>query len=506
MKNTIQLFCCINAALLLTTFASCSDDDSTTNPPTVVKPNLEFYGLTTTNSLVKYNANNSSSAINTTPITNLPVGENLLAIDFRPATGQLYGLSSASKLYLINLNSGNASPISTTPFSPALNGTLTGFDFNPTVDRIRVVTSNGQNLRLHPETGAVAATDGNLNPGSPNIGAAAYTNSKAGASSTELFAIDYSTSMLYKQDPPNAGTLNAIGSLGISGAIISDGGFDIDAKNGIAIANLTTVGADHLYQINLGTGAATDLGQLSTSIIGLAIPTNPVAYAVDGSNNLLIFNFMEVGTPISKAITNLQAAENVVGIDMRPVNGQLYALGSTGRIYTINVASGAATMIGAGPLAVLEGTEFGFDFNPTVDRIRIVSNTGQNLRANPNDATLSATDGSLNPGTPNVTAVAYTNSFPGTTTTTLFDIDSTTDMLYIQNPPNSGVLVAIGALGVDVSSSNGFDIGGTSNNAYAILTVGGTNGIYAINTTTGAATLITAFPNSVTGFAIGLGF
>ncbi|MCF6132548.1 DUF4394 domain-containing protein [Flavobacterium wongokense] len=503
MKKTLFLICCVATAFLATIFTSCSDDNN--NDPTVVKPDLDFFGLTSTNTLVRYNANDSETAISTTAVTGLQAGENLMAIDFRPGTGQLYGLGSTSRLYIINQNTGAATAVGTVPFTPALTGSLAGFDFNPTVDRIRVVTSSGLNIRLNPETGVVAATDTNLNPGTPNISSAAYTNNTSGAATTELFTIDTSTGMLYKQDPPNAGTLTSIGSLSISGSITGDGGFDI-APDGTAIASLTAGGENHLYQINLTTGKATDLGELATSIIGIAIPTNPVAYAVDASNNLHIFNFNNPGTPISKAITNLQGGDNVLGIDMRPVNGQLYALGTSGRIYILNTSTGAATMLGVGPVAVLNGTDFGFDFNPVPDRIRIVSNTGQNLRVNPNDGTLAATDTSLNPGTPNVTAVAYTNSFPGTATTTLYDIDSTTDMLYMQNPPNNGTLVPVGALGVDVTSSNGFDIGGTSNMAYAILTVGGINGIYTINTSTGAATLLTGFPLAVKGFAVGLGF
>lgn len=507
MKKTILFICCLGAALMVSTFTSCSNDSNDNSNPVVVKPNLEFYGLTSTNALVKYNANNSTTLISNTPITGLQVGENLLAIDFRPGTGQLYGLGSTSRLYIINKNTGAATALGTAPFTPAVTGSLTGFDFNPTVDRIRVVTSSGLNLRLHPETGLVAATDGNLNPGTPNIGSAAYANNTSGATTTDLFVIDYTSGMLNKQNPPNAGTLTSVGSLGLSGTITGDGGFDIDAKNGIALANISTDGMDHLYQINLTDGKATDLGMLSTSIRGLAIPTAPVAYAADGSNNLHIFNFMETGTPITKPITNLQASETILGIDMRPATGQLYALGSTGRIYVLNTASGAATMIGAAPAAILDGTDFGFDFNPVPDRIRIVSNTGQNLRINPNDGLLAATDASLNPGTPIITAVAYTNSYPGTTTTSLFDIDSTTDMLYLQNPPNNGTLSAIGSLGIDVTASNGFDIGGTSNMGYALLTVGGNNGIYSINTTTGSATLLINFPAaSIKGFAVGLGF
>lgn len=116
-------------------------------------------------------------------------------------------------------------------------------------------------------------------------------------------------------------------------------------------------------------------------------------------------------------------SETLHGIDFRPVNEQLYALSSTSRLYTINLSSGAAAVAGTGALATwLSGTDFGFDFNPTVDRIRVVKNTGQNLRLNPNDGTVAAVDGSLNPGTPVVTAAAYTNSFAGATTTSLFEL------------------------------------------------------------------------------------
>lgn len=501
MKKAFSL--CLSAIFAATAFVGCSSDDD--NDPSVVKPDLEFYGLTASNGLVKYNANNSAAVIGTTAVTGLQAGENLLAIDFRPATGQLYGLGSTSRLYIINHMTGAATAVGAAPFTPAISGSLTGFDFNPTVDRIRLVTSTGQNLRLHPETGAVASTDGALNPGTPNIGAAAYTNSMAGASTTELFVTDFTTGMLYRQNPPNDGTLAAVGSLDIDAIGSGDGGFDIAADGNTALANFKKGSMDHLYQINLSTGKATDLGMLNTPIIGLAIPTMPVAYAVDAANNLHIFNPMAPGTPVMKPIANLQGGESVVGIDMRPANGQLYALGSTGRIYTLNLSTGAAAMVGVAPL-LLDGTDFGFDFNPVADRIRIISNTGQSLRVNPNDGVLAATDTALNPGTPNVTAAAYVNNFPGTATTVLYDIDSTTDMLYMQNPPNNGTLVSVGALGIDVTAANGFDVGGTSNMAYAILTAGSATKIYSINTATGMATAMADFPASVKGFAVGLGF
>ncbi len=487
-------------------FSSCDKNDDVMTVP-VVKPDIVFYGLSNSNQLIKYNAKASQTAISTTTITGLPGGEKIIAIDFRPATGQLYGLGNTSRLYVINHETGAATALGTASFTPAISGTLAGFDFNPTVDRIRMVTSTGQNLRLNPETGTVAATDMPLNRGTPGVVAVAYTNSMAGASTTTLFDIDITAGKLYRQDPPNNGTLVEIGSLGITAIAGNESGFDISPDNTVALANFTVGANNALFQIDLTTGKATNLGNFPGTIIGIAIPTAPVAYAVDNSNNLQIFNFNTPGTPVSKPITGLQAAENILGIDMRPATGQLFALGSTSRIYAINMSSGAATMVGTLPFTtLLIGTSFGFDFNPTVDRIRVVSNTGQNLRLNPNDGTVAAVDMPLNPGTPMIAGAAYTNSFPGATTTVLFDIDPSTDKVYTQTPPNNGTLVELGNLGVDAAGEVGFDIGGTSNKPYALLNVGGTVRIYSVNITTGAVAQLSTFPNAARGFAVGLGF
>jgi len=116
------------------------------------------------------------------------------------------------------------------------------------------------------------------------------------------------------------------------------------------------------------------------------------------------------------------------------------------------------------------------------------------------------TDKVLNPGTPAVTAAAYINNFAGSAMTTLFDIDVATDKLYAQVPPNEGTLAEVGSLGVTIESNTGFDIGGQSNKAYALLTFGSSTKIYSINTTTGAATAISDFPAAAKGLVIGLGF
>jgi len=470
--------------------------------------NVSVYALADSNMLVKYAATQTFSEEKTVSITGLQSAEKILAIDFRPASGQLYGVSNQSRLYIINQNTGAAVAVSATPFTPAISGTQVDLDFNPTVDRIRLVTNTGQNLRLHPETGAVAATDGNLNPGTPSVVAAAYTNSFAGATATTLYDIDNASDKLLIQNPPNNGTLVEVGALGFD--VDGDAGFDISPKNDLALAVLWVKGtADAtpgFYSIDLKTGRAKNVGKAKAGIIDLAIPTSLVAYSITGGTNLFIFNPQAGGSNFTKAITGLQTGETILGVDMRPANGQLYALGSSNRIYTINTSNGAATAVGTGFTPALEGTQFGFDFNPTVDRIRVVSNTGQNLRLHPTLGTVVATDGTLKPGTPAIDAAAYTNNFAGATTTTLYDIDYETNSLYIQSPPNDGGLMLVGALGVNVGSGNGFDIGGTTGKAYAILKTGTIASLYSINLTTGQATRLLGMSAGANGFALGNGF
>lgn len=464
-------------------------------------PDLIVYGITANNELVSFNSNNPKMFISKTSVSGVVSGEKLMSIDFRPATGELYALSNASKLYIINTSNASARAVSNTAFTPAVSGIIASIDFNPTVDRIRLVSNTGQNLRLHPETGAVAATDTNINSGSSaSVTGVAYTNSKSGASSTVLYDIDVTSGKLFKQDPPNNGTLVEVGSLGTT--FTGQAAFDIKYDNSTALLALN----NNLHLLNLTSGKATDIGMLQQQIIDLAIPTEPVAYAVDNSNNLQIFN-PNSPMPVSKPIAGLQTGENILGIDFRPANGQLYALGSSSRIYTINLGTGAATAVGGSPFStLLAGTDFGFDFNPTVDKIRVVSNTGQNLRLDPVTGGITASDGMLNPGTPMVSAAAYTNNFAGATSTTLFVIDHNTDKLYQQNPPNNGTLVETGSLGINISNANGFDIGSMSQKAYLVATVGSSTKIYSVNTSSGAVTSISDFPNAIRGFAVGLGF
>ena len=204
-------------------------------------------------------------------------------------------------------------------------------------------------------------------------------------------------------------------------------------------------------------------------------------------------------------ITGLVGAdERILGIDMRPASGKVYGLGSSGNLYTLNAATGAATFVAAlmadpadlvNPYSGLMGSSFGIDFNPTVDRLRVTSNAGQNLRMNV-DTGLVTTDTNLNGATSSISASAYSNNDTDpTTATVLYGIDGGSDMMFIQNPPNDGIQVAVGSLGVNTSNVAGFDISGKTGRAYASLTDGDTSksGLYRIDLATGAATLVGAF-------------
>ncbi|MEQ1933636.1 MAG: DUF4394 domain-containing protein [Fimbriimonadaceae bacterium] len=237
-----------------------------------------------------------------------------------------------------------------------------------------------------------------------------------------------------------------------------------------------------------------------TSMVSVASAVD--IYGLSTRNQLVRFDSTNPGNLTNAVFINgLAANEALVGIDFRVANGALYGVGSFGNIYTLNGNTGAATFVagltnsvGGGPLALL-GTEFGVDFNPVADRLRITSDLDQNLRVNVATG-VTIVDGTLNgAGNPNIVGSAYTfNDVNTNTGTTLYNIDSVTDMLTIQNPPNSGTQTNVGWLGLDVSALAGFDIQtvGNTNTAYAAfqLANGTTSSLFTINLATGASTAI----------------
>lgn len=223
-----------------------------------------LYGVSADNDIVTINSSAPGNVERSVPIRGIAGGESIQAIDVRPATDQLYAVGSTSRLYTLNPVTGVARAIGTNnPFSPALAGTSTGLDFNPVVDRARLVTDADQNLRLNPDTGDAAAVDGILKyragdpagAANPSVGASAYTNSIPGAATTVLYGIDSARDTLVVQDPPNDGTLRTVGALGIDTA--EPTAFDITpAGVGYAAVQRTGQSGTELFTVNLQTGKA----------------------------------------------------------------------------------------------------------------------------------------------------------------------------------------------------------------------------------------------------------
>ena len=231
-----------------------------------------LYGVTDKDQLVTLHSDSPGVFRSKTAITGLLGSDSITAIDVRPSNGLLYGLSSNSRLYTIVAGTGRATPVGG-PFSPGLGPQDVGFDFNPTVDKIRVVTGIGRNFRVDPSTGqlvdgdpALAGAQGDRDvsyeandpagSAEPRVAASAYTNNAAGATSTQLFGIDSARDALVLQDPPNDGVLNTVGRLGIDAG--GPVGFDI-AGDGRAYASfaLRGKGPTGLFGVNTSTGRVT---------------------------------------------------------------------------------------------------------------------------------------------------------------------------------------------------------------------------------------------------------
>lgn len=275
----------------------------------------------------------------------------------------------------------------------------------------------------------------------------------------------------------------------------------------------------------LASAAALLLGACAS--VNAPPPGPDILYAVTDANRLIRFNASRpAALDANLAISGLAPGERLLGIDFRPANGRLYAAGSSGMLYTLDTASGAAMAVGGNGLAsVIKGDEIGFDFNPVVDRIRVVDNAGNNLRLHPD--TGAVVDGNaampgVQPDTPlaysredanhgklaRVVAVAYTNA-SGAQGTTNFAIDSAqATLVTLGRPegttpaktpsnPNEGQLFTVGRLGFMTGTRVSFDIHPARRSAYASFQEQDTAVLYAINLASGAAQRIDRIGNGL---------
>ena len=272
-------FVVLSAAALLAACASTTEPVGAPRPETV-------YAVTDAAELIRFNAGRPQHIEQRLALQGLQPGDRLVGIDFRVARGVLYALSASGRLYTVDTGTarlsavGGGAPV-------ALQGQRFGVDFNPVADRVRVASDSGQNLRLHPDTGALAATDPAVQLPATRTGAApvvvagaAYTYNKRDDKLTTNYAIDIANGWLLTQGSregvqpvvsPNTGVLAVVGELG-TGAL-EDAAFDIADTNNAALAALRSSGRTRLFAVDLDTGRATLLGTVGDgrAVWGLAI-------------------------------------------------------------------------------------------------------------------------------------------------------------------------------------------------------------------------------------------
>ena len=220
-------------------------------------------------------------------ITGLSGGDTrLVGIDFRVQDGKLYGVGDEGGVY--RFDRGPRATRLSNPALPLDDSTSFGVDVNPAANALRVISAQGQNLRLPLAVeGAAAVVDAPLTrpvvpattpPSSePALGltGAAYTNNDLDpTTATTLFDLDTARNQVTLQSPANSGLTAATGDLGFDAA--PDTGFDIYSRvSGGKTVELRpyAVSGGVLYDVDLLTGAASAVGELSDlTTSDLAIP------------------------------------------------------------------------------------------------------------------------------------------------------------------------------------------------------------------------------------------
>jgi hypothetical protein len=225
------------------------------------------------------------------------------------------------------------------------------------------------------------------------------------------------------------------------------------------------------------------------SAVLASLPVHAVTlYGVDEVNNLVRFDSASPGVTLGSAAISGIGGSSVLSIDVRVLDGLLYALTDDNRLYTVNTTTGASSLVAS---LALTGTNFAMDFNPTNNNLRIVSNDNTNYVYNFTTMALvpgiNVAYGAGGPaGDPDIVAAGYTNNDTDAGTgTTLYVLDSRNDLLATQNPA-TGVLTSVGSLGVNIGARTSFDITGVGNLSF--VQAGST--LYSINLSTGAMTAI----------------
>jgi MYXO-CTERM domain-containing protein len=515
-------------------------------------------GLTASGKLVPFDSANPGAAAAPRAVAGLIAGDKLTTIDFRPATGVLYGLGTSKQLYSIDLTTAQATAVGPAiPAANAVTGTDWAFDFNPAIDRIRFVTSAAQNYVLNPANNAVTANNAFAYAAgdaactvlvcpTPAVVAVAYTNNRAATPGTALWGIDATQNTLVEVTAANGqfSVVNTRAPLKLNGAtydVTAVAGFDISPNSAVAYLTLNDANnpTTKLYKTELtgaNAGVLTDMGVVAGGEAIVDVSAAPVLAeaplfalyndsAARTSKLYPLATKSPLGLGVGVAVTGLAAGETLLSIDERPATGALYGISSAGILYTINPATGAAASVGvANGIDISSGVSI--DFNPSVDRIRLVTGGGLNYRLHPDTGAIVSADGNLaydaadgNAGkAPQVLSAAYVPAaFGGPTTLYELDLRSGAGNAFLVTQgtkagvapavsPNLGTLFTVGGLLVprqDGVNGAGFDIG-ADGTGYALFSPIPTvrNGVsdpvvarlYSVDLATGGTRLGWTFP------------
>lgn len=229
--------------------------------------------------------------------------------------------------------------------------------------------------------------------------------------------------------------------------------------------------------------------------------------------NQTLFAFDSAKTSVTTSIGTLSGVpvgHSIIGIDLRPATNELYAVSYNqtalvGYVFTVNKATAVLTVVGSSFSlgSAPKSNQWGVDFNPVVDRIRVVNADGLNLRLNPVTGAMVATDTNISPANTELTGVAYSDNVAGTLATTLYAYDYRNDKLGIiggingSPSPNIGIFTSIGSTGIVAATSDlDLDISGITGTGYAVVRseYGNRSSLFTFSTSSGAFTWVGDFP------------
>lgn len=508
--------------LASTGLAACGGNAPVLNVP-VSAANAFF--LTTDNSIVGVDVDDMEYArsVRTLPQATtadtagaLDPLETVLDIDYRNSEGALYALTKTGtkgRIIRIDPTSGSFTRISTlvsdgTTTNMSLPATSYTIDFNPVVDRLRIIGNDGSNWRTDVSTGdTLVDTPTTVK----TLSGAAYEETFTGLGrGTRLFTLDAATDSLYLQNPPNDGTQTSAKSLLGSTDVGSIDGYDINPANNAGLAMLTVAGVQRVYTINPAASSNAAIvvgsppvltGSLKYKALTFITRANPTVLALTSGNRYYSFNANQpdqISNPVSITVPS---GETVLGFDMRQSDRKLYALTSASKLYTVDLAmpaagatpaGGAATLVSTLSRLLTSGVGYTLDFNPLIatpgnasNRMRLIGNDDSNATVEVETGTVSPSTAVSGTPNPTVVAAAYINNFRNTGSTTpstrLFVIDGTNGTLNEQNitagDPLLGTLTRISTLGITLAGRVGFDISGQSNDNILLMAHGTEPGV-----------------------------